>query len=1372
MSVRGRAAGGWRRALTTLASAALVASASSTGLLWTTPIATAAPAVTAAGASVAVALTGVSAASLHPGATYTLGGTLRNLSSAPVRSLSVRMRLAWERLDGDAITAWAARSPTGGAGVVWATKPISGVLAPGAAVSFSVAGAADALGLPIVDGFGPRGLAVEVVGDTGDGVRRLALVRSFVVWDPGGDAVETQLSVLAPITPPDAAASSDAGVAGAEVQREWGRDGRLSRIITATADPAIGWAVDPSLLTAAALAQGLAGTTAAAAGVAASGASAASPVASPSADPSPAAVDPVKAATAKAWSEALGTAASDRDVYALPWGDPDLVALARAGAADLLAAAQDDAVSAGRRVFGRDLDHTLAWPVGGQVDVTTVAMLGRTTGRTIVMSRSALPESTPPEEVTTGRIALPGMRGDVTALVADPALGDAVAAMGGTQPVLGTQRVLAELAAHSVGADAAHPPGVLAALPRGWDPAQPEEMAAGVALLRTVPWIHVERLGVARERTPGPAPVALADQGIAVDSPLPAGHVRQVHVAYQRLFAFRGALTRLQDTYVPLRRAALSLVGQGWRSPGVIVSDRERILAQARAPLVNEVDSLYSGISVATGSPANLLARSGRLPVTVTSTLKQPVNLVLTLRPLSGRLQVGEPQRVSLGAATNGTARANVVMLVNAVASGDVDVVASLSAPGGVEPLVVAPEPIRVRIRHDWEDRGLTVAGGVLGSLLVLGLFRSVRRGRRARVPLESVPDPDDVGLPTALPSYASDTAATPPAATPPAATTAVATPPTASTAVATPPVGTTSHRAHGADATSHRAAPPVGTTSRGAHQAGTTSHRAQKEGGDSTDTQSLMRSSALMTAGTLVSRILGMARAIVLSAAIGAAVAGDAFTTANTLPNNLFILIGGGVLNAVLVPQIVRAATQSDGGKQYVDRLLTLAILVLGGATIVLTAAAPLLIRLYTKSWTEPALDLGTAFALWCLPQIFFYGLYTLYGQVLNARGSFGPYMWAPVVNNVVAIAGMGVFVAMAGGGVRPVAAWSPLDIAVLAGTATLGVVAQALVLIPVMRRSGYTWHPRWGWRGIGLGRAGSVAAWTFAGVALSQLAYVVVSRVVNSAGTAVDRGGVPGGRMVFDNAFLIFMLPHSLIAVSVVTAMFTRMSRQAADGRVDAVRADLSLATRTVAVATVFATAAFAVLGPQLTYAMFIGTGRASTDQYALVAMAMLAGVVPYSAQYVFQRVFYAYEDARTPFMVGAVGTAAWTAGALLAASLLEDRYVAAGVGLSLTVSNLFTLALWVPLLRRRLGSTDGARILRTHLRLTIAAGIAAAVGVLVREGTQAVVGDTRTAGYLVLAVAGGVMLLTYLLALRALRVRELDTLLEPVLSRLGRR
>ncbi len=1339
MTDGGRAARGRRRVTAALRSLALVmqvGAIAAAALLGLPAPARAASAASAA--PVSVALSAASAPSLRPGAAYAITGTVRNGSGGPVRSLTVRMRLAWERLDNAAIADWVGRSTTDPAGVSWADTQIIAPLAPGGAVAFSVSGPVDALGLPVLDGFGPRGLAIEVLGDTGNGVRRLALVRTVVVWDPGGDTVKTQLTLLVPITPATTSASSDAGVAGADVIDEWGSDGRLSRIVRATTDTAVGWAIDPSLLTAAALAQGLSSegqpSGASAAGTASTPVS---PSASASNDPgSPAspAVDPVTAATAQRWLTMLGAAGRDRDVYALPWGDPDLAGLAQAKAVPLLSAAQDDAVLAGRAVFGRDLDHTLALPLGGQVDAATIAMLGRTKERTIVMSSALLPKGTSEEEVTTGRIWLPGVRKDVTGLVADDALGAAVAAMGSAQPFLGTQRVLAELAARSVGADAGNPPGVLAALPRDWDPVQPVAMASGLAMLRSVPWIHVERLSVARERVPGPAPARLVDLDNAGGGALPPDHVRSVLTAFEGLVAFRAAFVRPEDHYLPARRAALSLVGQGWRSPGLTAGDRDTVLAKARGPLVAQVEALRSGISVASGSELRLIARSSQLPITVNSTVPQPLQLVLTLRPRSGQLVIDKPQLVTISAATNGIAGTKVLVPVTAVASGTVDVIVTLSAPGAAEPLFTSSEPIRVRIKHDWEDRGLRFAGGLLVTLLVVGLIRSLRRGRRARVPLENVPDPDDVGLPTPVPTYGGGE-------------------------VTTPALGTTSRRAH-----------PTGTTSRRAHVGGDTG--AGDANADSAETRSLMRSSALMTAGTFVSRILGMVRAIVLSAAIGAAVSGDAFNTANTLPNSMFILIGGGVLNAVLVPQIVRAATRADGGKEYVDRLLTLAILVLGGATVLLTAAAPLLIRLYTRSWTAPALELGTAFALWCLPQMFFYGLYTLYGQVLNARGSFGPYMWAPVVNNVVAIAGMGLFIAMAGGGVRPVEAWSASDIALLAGTATLGVVAQALVLIPVLRRSGYSWRPRWGWRGIGLGRAGSVAAWTFAGVALSQVGFVVVSRVVNAAGIAADRGGHTGGRMVFDNAFLIFMLPHSLIAVSVVTAMFTRMSRQAAESRADAVRADLSLATRALAVATVFATAAFAVLGPQLTYAMFVGTPRPSTDQYALVAMAMLVGVVPYSAQYVFQRVFYAYEDARTPFLVGAVGTGLWTAGALVASSVLEDRHIAAGVGLALTVSNLLTVLLWVPLIRRRLGSMDGARILSTHLRLVVGAGIAAAIGVLVREGTLVVVGDGRAAAFVVLGTAGGVMLLTYLLALRALRVRELDTLIDPLLSRLARR
>ena len=170
------------------------------------------------------------------------------------------------------------------------------------------------------------------------------------------------------------------------------------------------------------------------------------------------------------------------------------------------------------------------------------------------------------------------------------------------------------------------------------------------------------------------------------------------------------------------------------------------------------------------------------------------------------------------------------------------------------------------------------------------------------------------------------------------------------------------------------------------------------------------------MAMGTVASRVLGLVRSLVLTYAIGTRLVGDTFTVANTVPNIIYILLAGGVLNAVFVPQLVRAMKNDpDGGQAYTDRLLTLAGLVLLGVTIAATSLAPVLMAIYTGSdYTRGDLAVATLFAYWCLPQIFFYGVYTLVGQVLNARGSFGPMMWAPIVNNIVAIAGALTFIAL----------------------------------------------------------------------------------------------------------------------------------------------------------------------------------------------------------------------------------------------------------------------------------------------------------------------------------------------------------------------
>ena len=550
----------------------------------------------------------------------------------------------------------------------------------------------------------------------------------------------------------------------------------------------------------------------------------------------------------------------------------------------------------------------------------------------------------------------------------------------------------------------------------------------------------------------------------------------------------------------------------------------------------------------------------------------------------------------------------------------------------------------------------------------------------------------------------------------------------------------------------------------------------AEASGGQTADgaasTASVMRSSALMAAGTLVSRILGMIRAAILTVILTTGLTGDAFGVANTLPNNLYILIAGGALNAVLVPQISRAMKQGAAGREYVDRLLSASLLLLGIASVVVTAAAPVLVWLYGRNLGE-AFPLAVAFAFWCLPQVFFYGVYTLLGQVLNARGSFGPYMWAPVVNNVVAIGGMLCFAAVMGSGkdLPAPSDWSFWQVALFAGTATLGVAAQALVLIPVLRRSNFSFRFRWGFTGVGLGTASKVAGWTFAAVAVGQIGYLVASNVAVYGGNEADAAGKAGaGILVYGNAYLMFVLPHSLVAVSLVTAIFTRMSRNAGDGRRDAVRADLSLGLRTVGVATVLASAAFVVLGRDLAFVMF-GIPREDAQPIGWVATAMTLGLVAYSAQYLTQRVFYAFEDARTPFLVQVVQTAVWILGNVVARYTLDDIWIVVGAGLALAVSLIVGAVLSLVLAGRLLGGVDGAAVLRTHVRLLVGAVLAAIAGWSVKVAVAHFLGVERSGAAVGLLATGLVMAAIYAAVLKVLQVRELDDLVAPVVGRLRR-
>jgi len=512
----------------------------------------------------------------------------------------------------------------------------------------------------------------------------------------------------------------------------------------------------------------------------------------------------------------------------------------------------------------------------------------------------------------------------------------------------------------------------------------------------------------------------------------------------------------------------------------------------------------------------------------------------------------------------------------------------------------------------------------------------------------------------------------------------------------------------------------------------------------------------------------------------VNAALAQDTFTTANTVPNQIYNLIAGGLLNAVLVPQLVRATKHTDGGQAFLDRLLTLSIGGLLLVTVVVVGAAPLVPVILGPAtgppWSQQTAALAVAFALWCLPQVFFYGLYTVLGQVLNARGHYGAYMWAPAVNNVVAIAGLAVMLLWIGP-YRPVGhaspnahlpgTWTSGQIALLAGSATLGVALQALVLLVPLRRMGFRYRPRFGWRGVGLGTAGRVAGWTFASALVGQLGYIVTVKAVNSAGT---QGGA--GQGAYSNAFLLFMLPHSLITVSLVTALFTRMSAAAADKDMRALKSDLSLGLRLTGVATVLATAGMLALAPDLTRTLFVGSAPDATRAMAYATMAMIIGLVPFSAQYLFQRAFYACEDARTPFFVQLPVVAVIALTSYLASVLLSPQHVVIGVALGMAAGYTVGATGSAVLLRRRFGSLDGTRVVRTYVRLVCAAIPAALAAWAVSGAGHRLLDGSWWAGAVSLALGGSLLVAVFVAACRLLHVNELTEVAAPVLARLRRR
>ncbi len=546
-----------------------------------------------------------------------------------------------------------------------------------------------------------------------------------------------------------------------------------------------------------------------------------------------------------------------------------------------------------------------------------------------------------------------------------------------------------------------------------------------------------------------------------------------------------------------------------------------------------------------------------------------------------------------------------------------------------------------------------------------------------------------------------------------------------------------------------------------------------------------VMRSSAIMAVGTIVSRITGVGRDIAIVAAIGFGTLADAYTLGNTLPNTIYLLLVGGTLSAVFVPQLVRhLKSDPDGGDAYANRLLTLTSLVLLVIAVASVLLAPWIVSLYVPQDYPPAnYELAVAFARLCLPQIFFYGIYTMQAQVLNSRGHFGMPMFAPIANNVIVIAMAFAFLAIAGTSAT-VESITPGEVALLGVGTTLGVVVQSLILLPVLRRVDFRIRPRFDFRGSGLGKTAKLAGWTVALVLANQVALLITARLATQANVlASEAGSTPEGLMTFDKAYLVFMLPVSVITISIVTSLLPRMSEQAAEGDLRAVSDQLVSGARLISALVLPAGAILIAAGPFVAQLIFgYGAGAGDAAHYTgVVISAFAVGLLPFSLFYLLIRGWYALEDTRTPFYVTVVFNG------LLIVFMLGFFQVAPTGAKVVSLALAESLAYWISLvvawlwLRRKLVHMHTWDTIWALIRMYLAGLLAipvAFLGTLVADVlVGAIPGDwleTSSAGRVILpAVALGtasiVGFIAYVLFCRLLRVPDVDEVLGMVRAKL---
>jgi putative peptidoglycan lipid II flippase len=526
------------------------------------------------------------------------------------------------------------------------------------------------------------------------------------------------------------------------------------------------------------------------------------------------------------------------------------------------------------------------------------------------------------------------------------------------------------------------------------------------------------------------------------------------------------------------------------------------------------------------------------------------------------------------------------------------------------------------------------------------------------------------------------------------------------------------------------------------------------------------------MALATLVSRITGFFRIVLLAAILGAALS-SSFSVANQLPNMIAALVLEATFTAIFVPVLARAERDdADGGTAFVRRLLTLATALLLVATVISVVAAPLLVHLMLGDDPQVNRSLTTAFAYLLLPQIIFYGLSSVFMAILNTRNVFGPPAWAPVVNNIVAIGTLGLYVLVPGElSLNPVEMGNAKLLVLGVGT-TLGVVAQTAVLFVAIRRERVSLRPLWG-LDARIKKFGTMAGAMVLYVLISQAGLVVGNQIASTAAAS--------GPAIYNYTWLVLMLPFGMIGVTVLTVVMPRLSRNAAADDQPAVLADLSFATRLTMVTLIPVVAFMTVAGPAIGSALFAYGNFGDVDAgYLGIAITLSAfTLIPYSMVLLQLRVFYAREQPWTPILLIVVITAVKIIASLATPFLTDDPELIAGyLGLANGLGFLAGATVGHVMLRANLkppgGRLIGVDVMRTIL-VTIAGSLAAGLVAHAADRLLGLSSLTESAGgagsILRLMILGLIMLPIIAAVLVVAGVPDAQAVVAVVRRRLGR-